>query len=394
MLIQQLPHNNVDIIGDIHGEIDALEKLLELLGYNSDGLHPENRHLVFVGDLVDRGPDSIAVIRLVKRLIDNGKAYCILGNHELNLLIPDRNAHWNETQNDIAQGLWAPPLFKHGNYWFHGQIENMQKNTPEHPSDPDFFHPQALATKEHQLEIRRFLKDLPLALESDCLQVVHGCWMDSAVQALRDLKVDTALEAYQYFEEHADEASHQSIVKKYADAFQSFEESTAGNLLRNKHQYQKQYPSLEKMESSLKKQNGNPVKVLTSGIERPLNLHTEAPFNTGGRDRFLSRIPWWKEYNNPRKTTIFGHYWRLRQHSNIQDPHYMFTEAHNLWLENDHNTLTMCVDFSVGARYSEREKKIPLASSEKFLAALRIKDIQGSLQYSLIFDDGYQTKVD
>ncbi|TFG86728.1 MAG: hypothetical protein E4H19_04725, partial [Chromatiales bacterium] len=48
----------LDIVGDVHGELDALHDLLARLGYDKDGSHPDHRHLVFVGDLGDRGPDS------------------------------------------------------------------------------------------------------------------------------------------------------------------------------------------------------------------------------------------------------------------------------------------------------------------------------------------------
>jgi hypothetical protein len=57
-LVQPLFDGPVDIIGDVHGEIDALRSLMRHLGYKDDGFHPENRRLVFVGDLTDRGPTS------------------------------------------------------------------------------------------------------------------------------------------------------------------------------------------------------------------------------------------------------------------------------------------------------------------------------------------------
>lgn len=61
---------------DIHGEIDAIRSLMHHLGYADDGTHPKDRRLVLVGDLTDRGPDSPAVVDLVKRLVDSGRAQC------------------------------------------------------------------------------------------------------------------------------------------------------------------------------------------------------------------------------------------------------------------------------------------------------------------------------
>ena len=70
-----------DIIGDVHGCSAELESLLGRLGY-ADGVHPEGRTAVFVGDLVDRGPDSPGVLRRVMSMVRSGNALCVPGNHE------------------------------------------------------------------------------------------------------------------------------------------------------------------------------------------------------------------------------------------------------------------------------------------------------------------------
>ncbi|WP_405773413.1 polynucleotide kinase-phosphatase [Streptomyces sp. NBC_01538] len=70
-----------DIIGDIHGCAAELESLLGTLGYE-DGVHPAGRTAVFVGDLVDRGPDSPGVLRRVMSMVGSGNALCVPGNHE------------------------------------------------------------------------------------------------------------------------------------------------------------------------------------------------------------------------------------------------------------------------------------------------------------------------
>ncbi|MFC9680332.1 polynucleotide kinase-phosphatase [Streptomyces sp. NPDC056948] len=70
-----------DIVGDIHGCAAELEALLGKLGY-TDGVHPEGRTAVFVGDLVDRGPDSPGVLRRVMAMVKSGNALCVPGNHE------------------------------------------------------------------------------------------------------------------------------------------------------------------------------------------------------------------------------------------------------------------------------------------------------------------------
>ena len=59
-------HGCFDIIGDVHGCHDLLVRLLEELGYH-EGVHEQGRCLVFVGDLVDRGPEVLATLRLCDR---------------------------------------------------------------------------------------------------------------------------------------------------------------------------------------------------------------------------------------------------------------------------------------------------------------------------------------
>lgn len=83
-----------DVIGDIHGCRAELESLLTSLGYalirdasgrTIDAAHP-GRRAVFVGDLVDRGPDTPGVLRLVMGMVAAGHAFCVPGNHEDKLL--------------------------------------------------------------------------------------------------------------------------------------------------------------------------------------------------------------------------------------------------------------------------------------------------------------------
>lgn len=104
-------HGPFDIIGDIHGCFDELVGLLERLGYAIDKVtgshgtpltepiqdegtdatryqvrHADGRRLLFVGDLVDRGPKIPEVLRLVMDAVDSGVARCVMGNHEAKLL--------------------------------------------------------------------------------------------------------------------------------------------------------------------------------------------------------------------------------------------------------------------------------------------------------------------
>jgi len=154
-LVQPLFDGPLDIVGDIHGEIAPLRSLMQHLGYAEDGHHPDGRRLIFVGDLTDRGPNSAAVVDLVQSLLESGRAQCVLGNHDLNILLEHR---------------------KHDNSWFYGE---------------KFLHddevvPQVLADEAIQQRVVRLFRTLPIALERDDLRVVHACWNDEMVEIARE----------------------------------------------------------------------------------------------------------------------------------------------------------------------------------------------------------------
>ncbi len=74
-----------DIIGDVHGCHVELLALLDQLGYDTSVdpiAHPNGRRVIFVGDLVDRGPGVAEVLDVAMSMVDAGNALCILGNHE------------------------------------------------------------------------------------------------------------------------------------------------------------------------------------------------------------------------------------------------------------------------------------------------------------------------
>ncbi|MEO6034294.1 MAG: polynucleotide kinase-phosphatase [Verrucomicrobiota bacterium] len=101
-------HGPFDMIGDVHGCFDELVELLGKLGYVADEvtrrigsnaphegeestssrrwLHPQGRKLVFVGDLVDRGPKIPQVLKLVMNAVASGAALCVPGNHDMKLM--------------------------------------------------------------------------------------------------------------------------------------------------------------------------------------------------------------------------------------------------------------------------------------------------------------------
>jgi protein phosphatase len=88
-------HGPFDVVGDVHGCREELLALLEKLGYEateagSGGApgfrHPQGRKAVFLGDLVDRGPDTPGVLRTVMAMVEGGAALCVPGNHDVKLM--------------------------------------------------------------------------------------------------------------------------------------------------------------------------------------------------------------------------------------------------------------------------------------------------------------------
>jgi protein phosphatase len=120
-------HGPFDIFGDIHGCYDELTQLLQKLGYvfgpsvRPNGVewtvasHPERRKAVFVGDLVDRGPKTPDVLKLVMGMVARGDAICVPGNHENKLLrkLRGRDAQLTHGLAETLEQLESePPEFR------------------------------------------------------------------------------------------------------------------------------------------------------------------------------------------------------------------------------------------------------------------------------------------
>ena len=103
-------------VGDIHGQLHLLNALLEKITADAARSDAESRVLVFLGDYVDRGPDSAGVIeRLVSGLPEGFEVRCLMGNHEAILLKfleePETLGHWlmNGAEATLASyGVDAP----------------------------------------------------------------------------------------------------------------------------------------------------------------------------------------------------------------------------------------------------------------------------------------------
>ena len=340
--IRALFEGPIDIVGDIHGEIDALRDLLGQLGYDTTGQHPDGRRLVFIGDLTDRGPDSPAVFELVSGLVARGLAQCVLGNHELNLLRQAR---------------------KEGNGW-------PYEDNHDH-RDGKFMTAKPLGA-DRRLALQTFLSNLPLALERSDLRLVHAAWHEPAIAEIRSSS-STVLELYD---------THQSVAMRLGIETGLVDRAKAESApyeadIKNAHATIPLLPGVAALDALI--QDANPVRIVTSGIGRI----AQRPFFASGNWRMVDRVRWWNDYYDP-TPVIIGHYWRwptraARSAYSRGEPDLFAEHESHHWFGARCNVF--CVDFAVGARYKERSAS-PSAAFKSRLAAVRWPEEE------LVFDHG------
>ncbi|HMN57526.1 MAG TPA: metallophosphoesterase [Ottowia sp.] len=159
---------SLHIIGDTHGQAGKLKALLRQLGYQQrQGAyrHPDAR-AIFVGDFIDRGPHQLETLDIVRRMVDAGSALAIMGNHEFNAIA------WHTPDPD-APGEYLRPR---------GGLKG-DKNRSQHQA----FLAELQDQPARHADIIAWFKTLPLWLDLPELRVVHACWHEGHVQALRPL---------------------------------------------------------------------------------------------------------------------------------------------------------------------------------------------------------------
>ncbi|MBF9015837.1 MULTISPECIES: metallophosphoesterase [unclassified Oceanispirochaeta] len=246
---------NYDIIGDIHGYLDALVALLKKLGYSRKGgswSHPD-RQVIFLGDFIDRGPRQLETITLVRSMMDSGNALSVMGNHEFNAIA------WH-----------TPDPENPGEYL---RSHDIEKNKNQHK---EFLAQLGGNASLHQ-EIISWFKTLPLYLDLPGLRAVHACW-------------------------------HPSYIN-YLSPFLTPEKQLPDNqLIQATRKPEK--ASLDTPEPSLYKA----VDALLKGMEAPLPEGVSFT-DKDGTLRYRTRINWWDPGATDFRSSddfgpvFFGHYW-------------------------------------------------------------------------------------
>lgn len=150
-----------DVIGDVHGQGGKLKALLTKMGYvqRAGAWHaPQGRQAVFVGDLIDRGPDQLEVLDTVRRMVDAGQAQVVLGNHEFNAI--------GFAVRDPASG------------------EHLRPRTPKNRAQHAAFLAAVGEDSARHREWVDWFRTLPMALDLGGLRVVHAWWDAAAVEAM------------------------------------------------------------------------------------------------------------------------------------------------------------------------------------------------------------------
>ena len=230
--------NKYDLIGDIHGHLGSLQKLLIKLGYNLNTFsHPEGRQVVFLGDYIDRGPDSLGVLKLVKNFVDNGNAQAIMGNHELNAI------SWYVIKDDGSE--YCRP--------------HSSKNRAQFQKTLDAFNQLPQSELDEWLN---WMKALPLAIETEEFRAVHACWHPFFTQYYLD----------KYWGKTLDE----DFIRRASDPY----DGAATPLLTE----------------SVARENTDfwMIEVLLKGLQSTLP-EDETFTDKGGTVRKEARLTWWKD---------------------------------------------------------------------------------------------------
>ena len=227
----------LDIIGDVHGQLGLLESLLHRLGYRprvDSWHHPERRRAVFVGDYLDRGPDSLKVVQLVCAMCESGDALAILGNHDSNAIAfatrrslrADGSAHYifdpagaHRAAIAVIRGECAPE---------EGWLRDHTETSSSHGSAATDGSSRYRNIKGHRCTLEsmsadeysdtlHWLRRLPLWLELPGLRCIHAAWIPTAQAALSTWARERQLQPMHLECASADAASDALIARIDSD---------------------------------------------------------------------------------------------------------------------------------------------------------------------------------
>jgi len=187
----------IDFIGDIHGHADALEALLQHLGYKKTSdyyTHPE-RKVLFVGDYIDRGPKIRKTLAIVRAMVESENAIALMGNHEYNALC----FHYPNARGGHLRKHSIKNIIQH--------YETLSQFKEYHKEYEDYLE---------------WFKTLPLYYETEQFRAVHACWEPDKIAYLKNTLVNDRL---------TDDLIVQSVNKDHP-LFHSIEDTLKGKEIK------------------------------------------------------------------------------------------------------------------------------------------------------------------
>lgn len=162
---ENMPTQGYDIIGDVHGCAKTLESLLVKMGYAMrDGCYRHaTRKVIFVGDIVDRGPRIREALHLVKNMVDAGEAEIVLGNHEYNAMC------YCTRGRDAEDHLFLREHNARNHRHIRETLDQFETYPEEWQNFLSWFH------------------TIPLYLDKGHFRVVHACWDRHAIEHFNTL---------------------------------------------------------------------------------------------------------------------------------------------------------------------------------------------------------------
>lgn len=151
-------------VGDVHGRLDALKRFLRAADCvehgNGTWKLPKNTELMFVGDLIDTGPAGRQVVALVRQLIEQGDARCIMGNHEFNF------AQYH-TPNPQKSGDFLRPHTEKNRGQIRATLESYKGYEDVLQDDVEW------------------MRSLPIAVKTNDYRCVHSCWHEVSLMLMK-----------------------------------------------------------------------------------------------------------------------------------------------------------------------------------------------------------------
>ncbi len=153
-----------DLIGDVHGCAQSLERLLVKLGYEEkEGCYRHaDRKVIFLGDIVDRGPRIREALHIVKAMVDAGEAEIVLGNHEYNVM-----AYCTPGRSGSGRSYLREHTARN-----HRLVRETLEQFADYP--------------EEWTQFLQWFREIPLLIDKGAFRVVHACWDQDAIERFRN----------------------------------------------------------------------------------------------------------------------------------------------------------------------------------------------------------------